>query len=441
MNQTHRRTPLGAGHTPKPSMWWTGLVGVLRQPDFLKLWSGLTVSLVGTQVSGLALPLTAVLFLGASGTEMGILGAARWLPYLVFGLLAGAWLDRVRRRPVLIATHVGRALLLASIPAGAVFGWLRIEQLYVVTLVLGSLMIFSDAAYQALLPTLVTREDLVDGNSKLELSRSTAQIVGPGLGGWLVQLVGAPLAVAVDAVAFAFDAMLVTSIRQAEPPPVGAKDGHNLRREIAEGLRWVFGSPVLRPIQAASMSFIGANAVWGTVYVLYATRDLHLAPAVLGLIFAAGGPGALAGALAAGAFTRRFGLGFVIVGTHALAAANFFLIPLAVVLAWLAIPLLMAAAFVGGCAITLGSIAELSLRQGMTPHRLQGRMNATMRSLNWSMAALGSLIGGFLGDAIGFVPTLLIGAGTSLASTAWLVFSPIPRLREAPEVESDVDPS
>jgi MFS family permease len=413
------------------------VLGVLRQPDFLKLWSGLTISLVGMQVSGLALPLTAVLFLGASGTEMGILGAARWLPYLVFGLLAGAWLDRVRRRPVLVASHLGRAVLLALIPAGAVFGWLRIEQLYVVTLALGSLMIFSDAAYQALLPTLVSRDDLVDGNSKLELSRSAAQIVGPGLGGWLVQLVSAPIAVAVDAASFAFDAFLVATIRQPEPPPIHATEGRSLRREIAEGLHWVFGSPVLRPMQAASMSFIGANAIWSTVYVLYATRNLHLEPAVLGLIFAAGGPGALAGALTAGAFTRRFGLGPVMVGTHALAGAGVFLIPLAVVLPPLAVGLLMAAAFVGGSSITLGSIAELSLRQGMTPSRLQGRMNATMRSLNWSMAAVGSLIGGLLGDAIGFVPTLLIGASGSLASTAWLVLSPIPSLRDAPPVESD----
>jgi MFS family permease len=419
-------------------MWWAELVGVLRRPDFLKLWSGLTISLVGMQVSGLALPLTAVLVLGASGTEMGILGAARWLPYLVFGLLAGAWLDRVRRRPVLIVTHVGRAVLLASIPAGAVFGWLRIEQLYVITLVLGSLMIFSDAAYQALLPTLVTREDLVDGNSKLELSRSAAQTVGPGLGGWLVQLVGAPMAVAVDAVSFAFDALLVASIRQAEPPPTGGTAGGSIRREIAEGLRWVFGSPLLRPIQAASMSFIGANAVWSTVYVLYVTRDLHLPPAVLGLIFAAGGPGALAGALTAGALTRRFGLGLVIVATHALAGASSFLIPLALLLGPLAVPVLMLAAFAGGCSITLGSIGELSLRQGMTPHRLQGRMNATMRSLNWSMAAVGSLIGGFLGDAIGFVPTLLIGASGSLASTGWLLFSPIPGVREAPQAEPEL---
>jgi predicted MFS family arabinose efflux permease len=247
------------------------------------------------------------------------------------------------------------------------------------------------------------------------------------------------MAIAVDAVSFALDALLLASIRQPEPPPVGAKNGRSLRREIAEGLRWVFGSQVLRPVQAASMSFIGANGVWSTVYVLYATRELHLAPAVLGLIFAAGGPGALAGALAAGAFTRRFGLGSVIVATHALAGASVFLIPLAVVSGQLTVPMLMVAAFVFGCAITLGSIAELSLRQGMTPSRLQGRMNATMRSLNWSMAAVGSLIGGFLGDAIGFVPTLLVGAAGSLASTAWLVFSPIPRLREAPRVESEVD--
>ena len=287
------------------------------------------------------------------------------------------------------------------------------------------------------MPTLVSREDLVDGNSKLELSRSAAQIVGPGLGGWLVQLFSAPLVVAFDAVSFVLDAMLVASIRTPEPPPAGAKHDRSLRREIAEGLRWVFGSPVLRPIQAASMSFIGANAVWSTVYVLYATHDLHLEPAVLGLVFAAGGPGALAGALTAGAVTRRFGLGAVIVGTHALAGASVFLIPLAVVAGPLSVPVLMAAAFVAGSSITLGSIAELSLRQGMTPSRLQGRMNATMRSLNWSMAAVGSLIGGFLGDAIGFVPTLLVGAAGSFASTAWLVFSPIPRLREAPLVESE----
>jgi MFS family permease len=419
----------------------TAVVGVLREPDFFKLWSGLTVSLFGMQVSGLALPLTAVVFLGASGTEMGILGAARWLPYLVFGLLAGAWLDRIRRRPVLIATHLGRAVLLASIPAAAVLGWLRIEQLYIITLALGSLMIFSDAAYQALLPTLVSREDLVDGNSKLELSRSIAVIVGPGVGGWLVQLVSAPLAVVVDAVAFAFDALLVATIRRPEPPPAETPNGRSLRREVAEGLRWVFGSQVLRPVQAASMTFIGANAVWSTVYVLYATRELHLAPVLLGVVFAAGGPGALVGAFTASVVARRFGLGPVIVATHAVAGASVFLIPLAALAPALAVPVLMGAALVAGLSITLGSIAELSLRQGMTPSRLQGRMNATMRSLNWSTAALGSLVGGFLGDAIGFVPTLLVGACGSFASTAWLVLSPIPRLREPPHVESDVRPS
>jgi MFS family permease len=423
-----------------PSARWTAFVGVLRQPDFLKLWCGLTISLVGMQVSGLALPLTAVLALGASGTEMGILGAARWLPYLLFGLLAGAWLDRVRRRPVLIASHLGRAMLLASIPVAAILGWLRIEQLYIVTLALGSLMIFSDAAYQALLPSLVSREDLVDGNSKLELSRSAALIVGPGLGGWLVQLITAPLAVAVDAVSFALDALLVATISQPEPPPAAVTKNRSLRREIAEGLRWVFGSQFLRPIQVAAMFFIGANAVWSTVYVLYATRELHLEPAVLGLIFAAGGPGALAGAVSAGFFVKRFGLGPVILATHALAGASVFLIPLSVAVGPLAVPVLMIAAFVFGLGVTLGSIAELSVRQGITPTRLQGRMNATMRSLNWSTAALGSLLGGFLGDAIGLVPTLLVGACGSFTSVAWIAFSAIPRLRELPDVDPQDQP-
>src|SRR6185369_14619093 len=192
--------------------------GLLREPDFLKLWSGLTISLVGAQVSGLALPLVAV-GLGATAAQMGVIGALRWLPYLLLGLVAGAWLDRLRRRPVLIATHLGRAALLGSVPAAALVARPTIEQLYAVAFLVGALMVFSDGAYQALLPTLVRPAQLVDGNSKFALSQSLARLVGPGLGGALVELATAPLAVALDAAAFVVDALLVAAIRAPEPPP------------------------------------------------------------------------------------------------------------------------------------------------------------------------------------------------------------------------------
>src|SRR6266498_3750077 len=352
-------------HAARVRRW--EVLGLLRHPDFLKLWLGLTGSLFGMQVSGLALPLTAVLLLGASATEMGVLGAARWLPYLLVGLFAGVWVDRV---------------------------------------------------------------ELVEGNSKLELSRSLATIVGPGAGGWLVQVLSAPIAVAVDSLTFLVDAILVGLIRTPEPRPTGSRASPDVWREIGEGLRWVFGNPYLRPIQATSMSFICANSVWSTVYILFLTRDLKIDPTLLGLIFAAGGPGAVLGSALAGATARRWGLGPQIVISQILAGAAFMLIPVAASLPSAAVPLLMVGSFVSGFMITLGSIGELSLRQGSTPQHLQGRMNATMRSLNWSTVTVGALIGGVLGDSIGLAPTLLVGTLASLLSALWVIFSPVRHVRD-----------
>ncbi|HEY3109847.1 MAG TPA: MFS transporter, partial [Chloroflexota bacterium] len=353
----------------KPPAWLSS--DLLREPDFRKLWAGLTVSLVGAQVSGLALPLAAV-GLGATAGQMGVIGALRWLPYLLLGLIAGVWLDRLRRRPVLIVTHLGRAALLASVPAAALLDRLSVEQLYALAFLLGALMVFSDGAYQALLPTLVRPAQLVDGNSKFALSQSLARLVGPGLGGALVELVSAPLAVALDAAAFVLDAVLVAAIRSPEPPPHPRAE-RRLGREIVEGLRWVFGSRLLRPIQLSSMSFICANAVWSTVYVLYATRQLGVDAVTLGLIFAAGGPGAVLGSLAAGRLIERYGLGRPLVVANGLSGVATLLLPLsAIVRSGLAVPLLTLASFLFGLLVTIGSVAELSLRQGVTPSDLQG---------------------------------------------------------------------
>jgi len=294
-------------------------------------------------------------------------------------------------------------------------------------------MIFSDAAYQSVVPLLVEPAELVEANASIEASRSVAQVVGPGLGGLLVQLLGAPLAVLGDALAFGLDVLLVWRVRllepaAADPAMAGSTSLGTIWPSVREGLVWVFGQPLLRPMQLASMTFIGANAVWSTVYLLFLTRQLGLAPWQVGLLLGAGGPGALLGALVSQRVVAVAGLGRPIVASHLLAAVAIVAVPLGAVVPAAGAPaLLAAAAFVAGLGITLSSICELSLRQQVTPRALHGRMNATMRSLNWSMAAVGALVGGALGEQLGIVPTLIVGTLGALLSSGWLIWSPLAR--------------
>src|SRR5438874_7367780 len=272
--------------------------GLWRHPEFVKLWTGQTISRFGSEISQLAIPLAAALVLDASPAQMGLLSAFEFAPFLLLSLFAGVWVDRVRRRPVLIVADIGRAVILGSIPVAAVLGVLRIEQLYVVGLLTGVLTVFFDVAYQAYLPVLVSREHLVEGNSKLEVSRSVAQIAGPGVAGALVQVVSAPIAVVVDALSFVASVISLLFIHAPEPAPVrrpGAAG--SMWSELREGLGVVLGNPLLRSIAACTgMSNLFSNA-WAAVYVLYLTRELGLPPAIIGLIFAVSGPGALLGAL------------------------------------------------------------------------------------------------------------------------------------------------
>jgi MFS family permease len=280
-------------------------------------------------VTLLALPLTAALTLQAGPAQMGVLAAVETAPFLLIGLPAGAWVDRLRRRPVMIAADVGRALMLAAIPAAWLLGGLTIELLYAVGLLAGCLTVFFDVAYQAYLPALVERDELVEGNSKLELSRSTAQIVGPGLAGGLVQAIGGPPAILIDAVSFALSGFCLGLIRRAEPAPRTAGGRGRLWAEIGEGLRLVVGSPVLRGIAGCTGTWNLFGSIVQAVLVLFATRELGLEPGALGLIFAVGGAGAVLGALLADRATRRFGTGPVIIGAAAIGAASWLLIPLA----------------------------------------------------------------------------------------------------------------
>jgi predicted MFS family arabinose efflux permease len=409
---------------PAPSLW--------RHPDFVRLWCGSAVSLLGTQVSGVALPLTAVLVLGAGPWEMGVLNAARWLPYLLLGLVAGVCADRVRRRPLMVGTDLARAVLIGSLPLAAAAGVLRFEQVVAVAFGMGVLSLVFEAAYQAYLPALVPRAALVEGNSKLELARSSAQVVGPALAGGLVQLVGAPFALLFDAGSFVASAAALGRLEAPEAPPGAAAGGRRaLRHELAEGVRWVFGHPLLRPIVLNNVSRMLAAGATGAVYVLYATRHLELPPGVFGLVLAAGGPGAVLGALTAPALIHRLGPGPLLVATFAAEGFVALLVPAAAVVP--AAPVLLAGA---QCAIwyvlTAGSVAELSLRQTVTPRRLQGRMNATMRSLNWGTVAGGALAGGALAERVGLTATLVGAALWMILASGWTLFSPLRGLRGMP---------
>ena len=414
-----------------------GLSGLWRHSEFVKLWTGQTISRFGSEVSTLAIPLAAALVLNASPAQMGLLGAFEFAPFLLLSLFAGVWVDRMRRRPVLIVADIGRAILLGSIPAAALLGVLRIEQLYVVGVLSGVLTVFFDVAYQSYLPVLVSREHLVEGNSKLEVSRSVAQIAGPGVGGALVQFVSAPLAVAVDALSFVGSVIFLLLINTPEPKPVRhAADSGSIWAELREGLGVVLGNPLLRSIAACTgTSNLFGNAMMA-IYVLYATRELGIQPAVIGLIFAVAGPGALFGALIAGWLAHRFGLGTTIIGSILVGQVANFLVPLAAGPSLVITAMLMVAMSVAGAAGPVYNINQVSLRQAITSDRLQGRMNASMRFIVWGTIPIGALLGGGLGELIGLRPTMLIAAVLGLIAPVFVMLSPVRQLRSQPSPAS-----
>lgn len=408
------------------------LTGLWRQPDFLKLWAGQTVSQFGSQITLLALPLVAALTLRATPARMGLLGAVEFAPFLVLGLFAGVWVDRLPRRQILIAADLGRAAALLIVPAAAWLGALRMELLYAVALATGCLTVFFDVAYQSFLPALVGRRELVEGNSKLEISRSAAQVAGPGVAGGLVQLVTAPLALLVDALSFLVSGLFLIAIRGREEAPAAPAERRSVRAEIAEGLGVVFGNPTLRAIAACTATLNLFSSISGAVFILYLTRELALGPGLLGLIFAASNIGVLLGAGAAGAVARRFGAGPTVIGAALLAGLGALPVPFAAGPLAVVVPVLIAAQTVMFVSGVVYNITQVSLRQAITPDRLLGRMNATMRFIVWGIMPLGMLIGGALGSTIGLRPTLIVGALGGLLAFLWPLRSPLRSLRAHP---------
>ena len=400
-----------------------------RDGDFLKLWLGQAVSQAGSRISREGLPWTAVQWLGASPLQMGLLNGVTGAAVLLPGLFAGAWVDRLRRRPVLIGADLARAALLAWIPYAAWTHRLTIAQLFWIGPAVAALSLLFDIAYQTYLPALVEREALVEGNAKLALTESAAEVAGPGLAGLLIQWLTAPIAILFDAASFLISALSLSAIRRAETPPEPHMHPH-IGREIAEGLRQSWKDPILRALAASSATAALFLGFPNGLYILYAVRELGLNPASLGLIITVGGVTSLVGALAVEPMVRRLGVGRTLLGAGMLGAAIGFAVPLArgpYAALW------MIAAQVGDFTWPLYMVNETSLRQAVTPPRLLGRVNSANQLLFRGLLAAGGVGAGMAAQRVGIRPALFIGAAGFLLSNLWLIFSPIPRLRAIPK--------
>jgi MFS family permease len=402
--------------------------GWLISRNFALLWIGQTISAFGSRITREGLPLTANLVLRATPGDMGLLAAAGTLPVLLIGLLAGVWVDRLRRRPILIIADISRAGLLGTVPLAAALGVLRIEQLYLVALLVGGLTVFFEVANQSFLPTLVQREHIVEGNSKLSTSESLAEIGGPALAGVLVQAITAPIAILFDALSFLASALCAGFIRVREPAPSLPEERQSLWREMREGLHLVLGNPLLRATTAALSVRAFFGGAFATLYGLYVIRQLGLTPAVYGLLVTMGGLGALIGALLAGRIVRRFRLGRTLIGAMLLSGSVSVLTPLAGGPKLLVVALLMTTQLVGDFGMEVYLIHALSLRQSMIPDRFLGRANASANFLEGGMLTIGALLAGLVGGMIGMRLTLLIATIAGLLiSSSLLLFSPVRR--------------
>jgi MFS family permease len=410
-----------------PSLW--------RHADFMKLWAGQTVSELGSVVTRTAVPLVALLVLGAGPLEMALLVVAASLAVLLVGFLAGAWVDRLRRRQLLIASDAVRAVLLFTIPAAYLAGVLRIEQLYVVVFLEGCLRALFSAAYPAYVPSLIGTDRVVEGNSKLATSSSLAEIGGPGLAGGLVQLIGAPFAILVDAISFAVSAISLVAIRSPEPSRPARTIPTPIQREIVEGLRLVRRHPVLVPLTLRSVIAHVAGSFYGVLYTLFLIQDLHLNPFLLGVVVSAGGVGSLVGSFFAARAIARFGFGPALIWSAIGASVIGVLTPLAGGPLELATLMVFLPQLIGDGLQTVEGVAELSLIQAVVPDHILGRVNATLEVFSHGIAyPLGALLAAALAGWIGVRGGIAVGWAGMAASILLLVVSPLPRVRQPSDV-------
>lgn len=411
--------------------------GALRNPDFRKFWIGETISLIGAEVTRFALPLVAVLTLGASAFEVGVLNAMRYAPIVVVSLFAGIWLDRRRRLPVLVASNAGRAVCIAMIPLLALTDGLSMAVLCAVAFVLGTLTVLFDIGSLSYVPSVVGRPQLPDANGRLQTSFAFAMIAGPGIGGFLVGALGAPVTLSIDALSYVVSVALLLSIRIREPEPEVPERRPGVGESIAEGLRAVFGNRVLRNLLTQSATFNLAQNAMLTVFVVYAVRTLGLSAQQLGLVLGLGALGPLAGGLLANRITRTVGYG----RTLRLATIVAGLGPLAFLLArgpdLASVTVLTVAFGLAGFMLVVYNVNTVSLRQVVTPNRLLARMNASYRMVLFGAVPLGALLGGTLAQYLGLRPAMAITVLLLTTPIAWTFFSPVFRLPELPTGPDD----
>lgn len=395
--------------------------------DFRRLWLADAISQVGTRMTFLAAPLLATIYLEASTFEVAFVRTCESLGYLLFGLLAGAWVDRVRCRPVLLTTDLGRAVLMLTVPAAALAGVLSLGQLYVVMFAVGVLTVFFDVAHQSYLPRLLPPGKLVDANAKFAANASVAALAGSSGGGFLVQLLTAPFVFVVDALSMVWSALWIRAIRHREPP-VPRKEDRHLGREVAEGVRFVSGHPLLRPIALYTATLVLGQALGMGVSMVFLVRDIGLSAGLIGVLGTIGLVGALLASGLAQRLVTRLGqvrallLGAVALGPAFLAQA--FTTP-GWGLAWW-----VASTFVASFCIILTNVMMATIRQTVCPPALLGRVNATMELTVWGVIPLGSLLGGVLGTVTGTRATLFISGGVACLGVVWLLTAPAARRTE-----------
>ena len=400
---------------------------------FRTFFLGQSVSLLGDQVTLIALPLVGVLVLDASPAQMGYLAAAALLPNLLFSLHAGAWVDRRgRRRQTMIAADLARAALLVSIPIAYWLDALTFAQLYLVGFLTGLASVFFFVSYSTLFVSLVPRERYVEASSLLNGTRAASFVAGVSLGGLLVQILTAPVALVADSASFVYSALALTRIKPVEPPTEVAERGH-----LVAGLRYVFGSPTMRSGLGATATINFFNFVFFALFVLYATRYLDVKPGLLGVVLGAGAVGWLIGAVLTGRIVRRIGVGpAFLIGCIAF-PAPLLLVPLAggghsrgVVLAFLFL-----AEFGSGFGVMMLDISFGAISAALVPDRLRARVSGSFNVVNYGVRPVGAFLGGVLGSTIGVRETLWIAAIGALAGFVWLLPSPIPALKELPEAD------
>jgi MFS family permease len=368
---------------------------------------------------------SAVLVLKAGPFEMGILGAIQLVPYLLFGLYTGVWVDRVRRRPLLIAADLGRAILLGSIPVAVLLGSLSLAQLYAVGFLVGGLNVLFGVAYQAFLPFLIGRHHLPEANNKLSASASLSRIVGRGLGGTLVQLVTAPFAVAIDALSYVVSATLLLLMKVPESIPQTSIEHASTWSAMSHGLRTVALEPVLRTITLCWVVYEITAGMWGASYLLYIVHDLAIRPAVLGWVFSAGGVAGFAGAVLAGHASRLLGLGRSIWVSFLIVFCGGIFLVLAQLIEVASIELFLVSNILSAVGLTVAGISQSTLRQGVTPDGLQGRVSATFAFLTTGVQPIGLLLGGVLGNTFGVSAVIRLGVVGVLLTVVVILLSPV----------------